>query len=287
MKTPITFPAEASAILESPGVTIESAFVNDGTKRSLVMVRRVVLDGSSPPAKPPAVVKYSERQYVLPHYHSVQLATPRFYRNYPGEDPGIRDENEASYTKSMNLQRFLERYRPQPSTLGVLPELGSAALTLARDDCWMFCASVRPTTAREARQVRRRFSEDYDCTTVIDDASEFARELGATFGTHLADADVRRGGLDVLASAGLPRELGERVVWVSHGHVVYTDDPAAMVQSYPEERRAAIVPFLKRSQYAYQREYRFVVATHGEPVEQVIRLPVSDDLRALTEMWDC
>ena len=108
---------------------------------------------------------------------------------------------------------------------------------------------------------------------------------GATFGNHLADADVRFGGVGIVARAMLPRDLGERVVWVSHGQVVYTDDPAAIVESYPEERRGAIVPFLKRSQYAYQREYRFVVETHGDPAEHVIRLPVSDDLRALTEIW--
>ena len=138
MKTPITLPPETSAFLESPGVTVESAFVNDGTKRSVVMVHRVALNGSSSPARSPAVVKYSERPYALPQYHSVQLATPRFYRNYPGEDLGIRDEHEASYTKSTDLKSFLDRYGPQPSNLGMRPGLGTAALTLGRDDCWMF-----------------------------------------------------------------------------------------------------------------------------------------------------
>lgn len=34
MKTPVTFPAETNTIPESPGLTVESAFVNEGVKRS-------------------------------------------------------------------------------------------------------------------------------------------------------------------------------------------------------------------------------------------------------------
>ncbi len=45
-------------------------------------------------------------------------------------------------------------------------------------------------------------------------------------------------------------ELREMVVWVYQGPVVYTDYPAAIVESYPEDRRAVIVTFLKRFQHA-------------------------------------
>ena len=286
MKTPVTFPAETRAVLESPGITVESAFVNDGDKRSMVIVHLVVLNGGSSLAKPPAVVKYSERRHALPHSHDVQLATPRFYRNYPGEDLGIRDEKEASYIRRMDLKRFLDTYNPQLSSLGMVPGQGSAKLTFVRDDCWMFCTSLKPATEGQARQLGRPFSKDYDCVTVIEDASEFARELGATFGAHVRDADLSLNGLDILARYRMMRELGETMVRVYHGQVVYTDDPAAIIESYPEKRRAAIVPFLKRSQYAHQREYRYVVVTHGGAKEQVLRLPVSDNLRDLTEVWD-
>ncbi len=286
MKTPVRFPAESRILLESPGVTVESAFVNDGAKRFLVIVHQVALNSDSSP-ETPAVVKFSERQYALPHSQSIQLATPEFYRCCPGEDLGIRDEKEASYIRKMDLKRFLETYNPQ-SDLAKAYVQGSTELTFAQDDCWMFCTSVRPTTKGLARQLGGRISEDYECGAVIDNPSEFARELGVTFGTHLADADLRLGGLDTVArySLTLTPELGEMVVRVYHGPVVYTDNPAAIVESYPEERRAAVVPFLKRSQYSYQREYRFVVETHGEAVKQALSLPVSDDLRRLTEGWD-
>ena len=98
MKTPITFPAETRTSLECPGLTVESAFINDDAKRFMVTVHHVALNSDSR-AKPPAVVKFSERQYALSHSHSVQLATPQFYRSYPGEGLGIRDEKEASYIR--------------------------------------------------------------------------------------------------------------------------------------------------------------------------------------------
>ena len=286
MKTPVTFPVETKTKLESPGITVESAFVSDGEKRSMVIVQRVKLGGGSFLAKPLAVVKFSKRQYALPHSRDTQLATPRFYRDYPGEDLGIRDEKEASYIRRMDLKGFLDRYSPKLSGLGMAPRQGSAEMTFARDDCWMFCTSVKPATKEQGRRLGRQLSEEYDCATVIEDASEFARELGATFGANISDADLSLSGLDILARYRMMPELGETMVRVYHGQVVYTDDAAAIVESYPEDRRAAVVPFLKRSQYAYQREYRFVVETHGGAKEQVLLLPVSEDLRALTKVWD-
>ena len=286
MKTPVTFPAETRTMLESPGITVESAFINEGANRVMVIVQRVALNGGSSLEKPPAVVKFSERQYALPHSHDVQLATPRFYRKYPGEDLGIRDEKEASYVTGMDLSEFLGTYSPRLSSLGMAPGQGSAELTFARDDCWIYCTSVKPETAGQAGQLRRRFSKDYDCASVIEDASEFARELGATLGTHVTDADLSLTGLDILAQYRMMGEPGDTAVRVYHGQVLYTDNPTAIIESYPDERRAAIVPFLKRYQYAYQREYRFVVVTYGGPKEQLLLLPVSEDLRTLAKEWD-
>ena len=286
MKIPISFPTESSALLESPGITVESAFVKDGNRRFMVMVHRVALNGDSPGKSLPPVIKFSKRRYALPSSPSIQLATPEYYRKYPGEDIGVRDEKEASYVRKMDLKDFLDRYNPRRTEFGLRTGSGTAELTFGRDDCWIFCTSMKPATVGQARELGRRVSKDYESLTVISDPSEFARELGATFGTYLEDTDLRLDGLDIMARYMVKPELGEMVVWVYHGPVVYTDDPAAIVESYPQERRALIVPFLKRCQYAYQQEYRFVAATLGDAKEQVLRLPVSDDLRALTENWD-
>ena len=113
--TTFTFPHESRTLLESPGVTVEFAFVNDGAKRFLVIVHQVALNSDSSP-ETPAVVKFSERQYALPHSQSVQLATPEFYRSYPGEYLGIRDEEDASYirSKSDGSRRSLPTLRRAP-----------------------------------------------------------------------------------------------------------------------------------------------------------------------------
>lgn len=284
MEIALTFPAETKAVLESPGITVESVFVNDDVRRFMVMVHRVALNGGSPPKTPSAVVKFSERQHAIPVSPCIQLATPRYYRDYPGEGDGIRDEQEASYINRMDWQRFLDTYSPQRPHCGI--ESGSVELTYDVDSFWMFCTAARLATENRLRDLGREFSQDYDCATTINNPSEFARQLGKTFGTHLGDDDVSLSGVDILSRSMIPYELGEKVVWVYHGQVVYADDPASVVESYPEERRAAIVPFVKRSQFADQWEYRFIVSTTGAPKRQVLCLPVSDNLRALAETGD-
>ena len=176
----------------------------------MVIVQRVVLNGGAPLAKPPAVVKSSKQQHALPHSSDLQLATPRFYRKYPGEDLGIRDEKEASYVKRMDLKGFLDKYSPELSSLGMAPGQASAEMTFARDDCLMFCTSVKPAMEEQVWQLGRQFSEEYDCATLIEDASEFARELGVTFGASISEDDLSLSGLDILARYSMMPELGER-----------------------------------------------------------------------------
>lgn len=288
MKIPIGSPPEATAVLEMPGVTVESTFINDDLRRSVVEVLRVDLSRRSPTETPSAVVKFSERQHALPVAANIQLAVSGFFRQYPGENNGIRDEREATYTKKMDYRDFHNTYSPQGPDLSIPRGAGSVTLTYTgeRGSCWMFCTSVKATTQGKAKQLAHQISKDYDSATIINDPSAFAAELGAIVGTHLEDADMRLNALDNIRKHGLPRELGERKVWVYHGRVHYPDDQAAIVESYPEARRAQIFPFCKGSQYAYQQEYRFVVSTYGHAKAPLLRLPVSDELRALTEPWD-
>lgn len=41
----------------------------------------------------------------------------------------------------------------------------------------------------------------------------------------------------------IPYELGEKVVWVYHGQVVYADDPASVVESYLDRETRRDCPF--------------------------------------------
>ena len=62
--------------------------------------------------------------------------------------------------------------------------------------------------------------------------------------------------VDILIRSTIPYELGEKVVWAYHGQVVYADDLVSVVESYPEERRAATVPFVSQTSGSTASPYR-------------------------------
>ena len=175
--------------LESKGLTLEAAFIESDSTTALVFVYRVDLTGSQLKAPPP-VVKFSEGRYAIHEAKCIQLATPEYYRNFgEGEgDKNIRDEQEAIHEKRANMGTFLAEHQ-------LLASEGasnvSLRLRLARNGCWIFCTSVKPTTDRELQTTREACSADYDCTTTIANPSEFAKKLGAVFAAHSQWSDVR------------------------------------------------------------------------------------------------
>ncbi len=73
--------------------------------------------------------------------------------------------------------------------------------------------------------------------------------------------------------------LGDRLVFVDHGPVKYADRIEEYITSFPEEHHGYIIPFVKRSKYADQSEYRFLVYIQFySPNEEVFHLEVSDGL---------
>ena len=58
----------------------------------------------------------------------------------------------------------------------------------------------------------------------------------------------------------------QRMVWVTHGPVVYSDNAEPLIEAVPLLHRAAAVPFIKSLDYAHQGEYRFTLQmlTNGE-----------------------
>ena len=235
--------------------------------------------GDSLLATPSAVVKFSKQEYALRATSHIKLATPRYYREIEGKARGIGDEMEASYVKEMDLDSFLGERKYQ-----VLDGTSSsfAELTLATSNLWMFCTSVKPDTCRELRKLSCHFPE-YDCATTISDPSKFAKRLGVSFGRYSSWADVKLSSLDRMAIKLRPAEIGDKVVWVRHGRVVYTDDPSRVVERLPEDHRAAMMPFVKRAEFKDQIEYRFTVSMNGEPEAQEFCLPVSEQLRVIAE----
>ena len=268
--------------LESKGLTLESSFIESDPTKALVLVYRVDLTGSHLKAPQP-VVKFSKREHAIPNPKAkgIQLATPRYYREYEESEgkKGIRDEEEAQYVIRMDIKTFFDK-RKTAVPRGVVGQ-GSVELTFTVDDFWMFCTSAKPKTDWELRKMLKE--SGYDCATTIANPSEFAKELGAAFAAHSRWSDVSLSGLDEVSRRLRPPEIGDKVVWVYHGPVVYQRNPAEMIEAFPEDNRGVVAPFVKREKFSHQREYRFTVLINGEPKEPTFSLPISTELRHLAK----
>ena len=208
------------------------------------------------------------------HLH---LATPSYYREYEGDGVGIRDEMEARYQEG--VRSFLTRYRTMDAATGAWV---SGHATYGVNGFWMFCTSFKQISSLEQERLRKEFSAD--CVTSISDPQGFARELGAAFAAHSSWADVGLSALDEVIRELRPPEIGDKVVWVYHGGLSYSDDAQKLVESFDERHRAAVVSFVKRQKYAWQKEYRFTVRINGKPRESEFLLPIPPDLRGLTKV---
>ena len=193
---------------------------------------------------------------------------------------GIRDEQEARYQE--DVRSFLTRHGTMDAASVALV---SGHVTYGVDDFWMFCTSVTPMSDRERKQLRKEFAAD--CMTTILDPSEFARELGSAFAAHSSWADVDLSALDELIRRLRPSEIGDKVVWIYHGPVCYSDDAQKLVESFDELHRPAVVPFLKRQTFAWHKEYRFTVKINGKPRKSEFLLPIPPELQRLTKIeWE-
>ena len=258
-------------LMECQGVELEAAFVEEQTSRATVLVYHVnparTLSRNLRP-----VVKFSEKQFAIPRANYLKLASPRYYRRYEGGADGVGDEMEAQYRADV---------RPLltgKSTLDPFPLAAvSGHVAYGVDDFWMFCTSIAPGTTFELDQLRKQFSAE--CVTVIPEPSEFARELGAAFAMQSSYADVTLGGFGMLRRWSLPHKLGDKVVCVYHGPVLYSDNAEELAESFPDTHRSTVVCFLKRCEYSWQREYRFTVGLNEQTRESEFFLPIPPELR--------
>ena len=275
---------ELRGVLECEGVVLESAFCDDAEPRALVFVCRVSLPGTRPLAEPGQVVKFTEKCYAIHRTECLQLATPQHYRDNYEDAEGIRDELEAKHREDAG--RFLSRYGASPLGTPGLGPIGGYA-THAVDNLWMFCTSVKPSSNYQLIRIARRLSRE--SATTIREPSQFARELGVAFLAHPASRNVKLSSLDsFVEQVSRPYGIGT-VVWVYHGPVLYSDDAQDLVSSFPDAHRAIPIAFIKRQQYDWEREYRFTVQVRGAPSDEdeVVCLPVSDELRKLTHIeWE-
>ena len=191
---------------------------------------------------------------------------------------------EARFQKALEIKEFHRRFVPQ---LTNAPVTGSARLIYGTDGFWILCTSLEPEASIGFERLWGEFPE-YDCATIIPDPSGFALQLGRDFGNQHGEDAIRVDAIAILRLAKIAHsfiEAGtpapEAVVVVRHGRVVYVDEAADLIERYPSELQSTVLPFVKRTRFADQKEYRFTVSLGGDPKRQRVWVDVSDELRDL------
>lgn len=272
-------PPELQEVSDCAEMRLQSAFIEAKPHPCLVLVHKVELDASRAGSTPTCVVKYTPERHSPALSDNVKLGTARYYRGYGGEAPGIRDEREARYVES--LRSTLEEWNPDALTGDWWRFVTDGSVTYQGDGSWFYCAALPPRSPPEPAAMEQEFGAD--CMTDLGEPAGFARELGSAFAQKLPAPPVT---LDewfhLLQDRWLRSQSNfERVVHVHHGHVVYSDDYEELVKPVPFQHRARVFPFVKRSGYAHQREYRFTVSTIGKAAQDELLVPVTDQLRDL------
>ncbi len=282
-----SIPKDVRDLLEEEGRRLEAIEGVIGASAFAVITYRVDY-GNQPSFKtPPGVVKFSRKDHAIPDSAYIKLGSSRYYREYKADTAGVADSEEGRLVQMGTLSEFCKKNSIEP-LLG--SEHVSAEITWARNDFLMFCTSVM-LEDRSFGELRSQFP-DYDCATFIPDPSAFAMQLGKDIGKQFDMENVRLNGFDMIRQTKLSEaeittqgrllQKGlDTVVLVSHGPVTYCDPPERIINRFPIGRRAQAVPFVKRGEFAGQREYRFVFSIIGEPKETEFLMEVTDELRNL------
>ena len=229
------------------------------------------------------VVVFSDSRYAPDRTEKLQLATPAFYRDQDGLQPGIRDPHDGALTKDGS--------RWATSIMG--GTVSARQTFVSSDEPWVYCASHYSSDS-ELHRLRSEFDAKYgySAATRILDPNSFAAWLGVDFALGFDKTrDVSLGPFDEI---GYARSRYTTSLWegsrpidtfvhVYYGPVNYEDvsgrldkqdqgfDPHAGPRAW----------FTKKTSFANQNEYRFAVSTLGAPVAQTHYIAVSPEMRAL------
>ena len=129
---------------------------------------------------------------------------------------------------------------------------------------WLFCSAVQPTSDDEWRRLCSDLPAGHDYYWTFRSPRLFARALGAMVVDQLGP----RGQVLKLTHESAKEVTRHEGQHVFHGPVAYVEDPYGYVAESATPMEHLLRPlFVKRPEYEYQREYRFVVWDEGEPEE--------------------
>ena len=150
---------------------------------------------------------------------------------------------------------------------------------------WIFSTSMEPRNDEEWSRWQDSMDEDYDHVSHIYRPREFARALGSMVVDQLGP----QGQEEELTHAFHGREVRKtlhRAQLIIHGPVLYVEDPYSMFVAAADNRPSVEIMrsfgplifhtvFVKGSEHRDQREYRFVIWTKEEPINETVDLDVS------------
>ncbi len=275
-------PLDPSTYEEEPGYEFKSMFIGSDLSYTVV-IRFVDLTTIVPGinlhsySKSDTLIKYSEARFSpvsSDPANCIQLATPSYYRKLEGGEnlELIADDRESAYIESLNWNSFSNN--------------PSGKITWARNNFWLYCASIDPNINYTRKKQMKHLSPSYNFMTKIKEPSEFAKQLGRDFGKQIElDRDLgcdSPGWHTILTKQS--KSLGDYFVTVDHGPVIYLDDDKIerLFNDYSKQHWGSIVPFVKRKEYNKQREYRFLISVQSHsPNQNTFYLKVSDELKSL------
>lgn len=259
--------------IESPHSKVEDVIRVENRSVFCVVVRRVDVSNAASLNESSAVVRFSESEFAIPNSKIIRLRTAAYYRDLEENTmDGIGDSEEAIFRRDTDMDAFQREAGQTPISGAHNVQLG---LTHTRE-CWVLSTSNAQTSPAGMERMRSTICRDYDATTLIADKSQFAKQLGVDFGNAFRSSDLK-----------VPDQtwwLLSPTVIVDHGSVTYSESPSGVIGQFPRESWGLVTPFVKRTQFSGQKEYRFVVSVSGSgaPKESYMDLPITEELRALT-----
>ena len=257
--------------------TAEHAVRVDGPSDFQVLVRRVNVSSPAFPSRTSEVVRFSEGRYAIPNSMCIKLRTAAYYRDWEDSDTcGIGDSQEATLRRNTDFATFQREAGQTP-----LPGAHHAQISSTyRRECWILCTSIAPTSLTRINSMQASVCRGYDATTLIANPSQFAKQLGIDFGNACRTSAVKGPGQAWWML--LPR------IVVDHGPVLYTESTSDVIEQFPNSIWGLVMPFVKRTRFSDQKEYRFVISIGGpgDPKERTLDLIITEELRALTRLVD-
>lgn len=152
-----------------------------------------------------------------------------------------------------------------------------SALTFGTD--WLiYCTSLRPAAGEEDAW-RRAFPENYTTVVPIHRPTQFAQALGLGVCEHIG-ANGKPSPMKATFHGFQTVEVQRTTQIVLHGPVLYVDNPYRCIDEADDGwAKICSMIFVKSTEYAAQKEYRFAMLSMSPDVGEVFDLPVSGMLR--------